>query len=183
MQPVGFVTFVYFMYLSISPKKQKTKNDFILLMHVHAVMVAEGTVLQGAGVKKASVKQSSGRELSDNVTGTECSEVPVASQRVVPSGLTPPMLNLNISGVSSLQSCKEVHLEKMTQKQYQSTQTGKDGKEASRFLQETQAAGAEASRKCSTVTILKEASFSDVFRCQVAEKSVSNDKVNTLTQH
>ena len=65
----------------------------------------------------------------------------------------------------------------MTQKRYQSAQTGK---EASRFLEETQAAAADASRKCSTVMILKEASFSDVSRCQVAEKSVSNDNVILL---
>lgn len=154
-------------------------------MHVHAVMVAGATVLQGAGLQKASVKQSSGRESSDNITDTEHSEEPIALQRVphavVSSGLTPPMHNLNISGASSLQFCKDVHLEKMTQKGYQSAQTGKDGKEASTFLQETQSTAAEASRKCSTVTILKEESFSNVSTCQVAEKSVSNDKV--ITQH
>lgn len=154
-------------------------------MNVHAVMVTGGTVLQGAGLQKASVKQSLGRESNDNITDTEHSELPIALQRVphgvASSGLTPPMYNLNISGASSLQLCKDVHLEKMTQKGYQSAQTGKDGKEASRFLQETQTTAAEASSKCSTVTILKEESFSHVSTCQFAEKSVSNDKV--ITQH
>lgn len=154
-------------------------------MNVHAVMVTGGTVLQGAGLQKASVKQSLGRESNDNITDTEHSELPIALQRVphgvASSGLTPPMYNLNISGASSLQLCKDVHLEKMTQKGYQSAQTCKDGKEASRFLQETQTTAAEASSKCSTVTILKEESFSHVSTCQFAEKSVSNDKV--ITQH
>ena len=151
-------------------------------MNVHAVMVRGGTVLQGAGLQKASVKQSSGRESNDNITDTERSELPIALQRVphgvASSGLTPPMYNLNISGASSLQLCKDVHLEKMTQKGYQSAQTCK---EASRFLQETQTTAAEASSTCSTVTILKEESFSHVSTCQFAEKSVSNDKV--ITQH
>ena len=44
-------------------------------------MVKEGTMLQGAGVQKASIKETSGRESSDIAKDSACSKVPTALER------------------------------------------------------------------------------------------------------
>ncbi|XP_068728212.1 uncharacterized protein [Montipora capricornis] len=144
------------------------------------VMASAGDVHQGAVVQKANIssKQSTCKEIGDSRSDTEHVEGPTPLQSVphimISSGLSPRMHNLNIADSSSMQSRKEHHVEKITQKRDQSAQTRENSEETFSDLPST-----ATSAECSTVMALREANFWHVAKGQFAEtreKILSEDE-------